>query len=171
MNNSKYLYGASVQGIQDFIFKTNKLKEIVGASELVEQICTSKFKNSIKFKEKNLILNAAGNVKYIFETEQDCKDMVLNFPKEIMEFAPGITISQAVVKIDGEKKLPAAINELEKKLKAQRNKATPPFEIGYMGLERSRRTGGIAFRTKEHKDDNEDNQYVCEATYIQSSRK
>ena len=37
---SKYLYGAAVQGIQDFIFKTNELKHIVGASELVEQICT-----------------------------------------------------------------------------------------------------------------------------------
>ena len=39
----KYLYGASVQGIQDFIFKTDKLAEIVGASELVEQICTTLF--------------------------------------------------------------------------------------------------------------------------------
>jgi len=35
---SKYLYGASVQGIQDFIFKTNKLQEIVGASEIVKNI-------------------------------------------------------------------------------------------------------------------------------------
>ena len=35
---TKYLYGASVQGIQNFIFQTNKLIEIVGASELVEQI-------------------------------------------------------------------------------------------------------------------------------------
>ena len=30
-----YLYGASVQGIQSFIFQTDKLKEIVGASNLV----------------------------------------------------------------------------------------------------------------------------------------
>ena len=34
----KYLYGASVQGILDFIFKTNKLQEIVGASEIVKNI-------------------------------------------------------------------------------------------------------------------------------------
>ena len=39
----KYLYGASVQGIQNFIFQSNKLAEIVGASELVEEICTTKF--------------------------------------------------------------------------------------------------------------------------------
>ena len=37
---NKYLYGASVQGIQQFIFQTNELKDIVGASELVEFICT-----------------------------------------------------------------------------------------------------------------------------------
>ena len=35
-----YLYGASIQGIQDFIFKTNKLQEIVGASEIVKGIAT-----------------------------------------------------------------------------------------------------------------------------------
>ncbi len=31
-----YLYGASIQGIQGFIFETNKLKEIAGASNLIE---------------------------------------------------------------------------------------------------------------------------------------
>lgn len=40
---TKYLYGAAVQGIQGFIFQTNKLREIVGASELVEEICTTAF--------------------------------------------------------------------------------------------------------------------------------
>jgi len=39
-----YLYGASVQGIQSFIFETNELKNIVGASEIIEKICTSLFK-------------------------------------------------------------------------------------------------------------------------------
>ena len=39
---TKYLYGASVQGIQQFIFQTNELKDIVGASELVEFIFSKK---------------------------------------------------------------------------------------------------------------------------------
>ena len=54
---SKYLYGASVQGIQSFIFKTNKLAEIIGASELIEQLCTSLFEKSVPdFKKENLIM-------------------------------------------------------------------------------------------------------------------
>jgi hypothetical protein len=32
----KYLYGASAQAIQNFIFNTSKLKEIIGASEIIE---------------------------------------------------------------------------------------------------------------------------------------
>ena len=42
-----YYYGASIQGIQGFIFATNKLKEIIGASEIVKNI-NYKFEKSLK---------------------------------------------------------------------------------------------------------------------------
>ena len=112
MAEEKYLYGAAVQGIQGFIFQTNKLRDIVGASELVEEICTTKFAslvsgNDLTYKDakdylkedKNAILFAAGNVKYIFESKEACEKVDRVFPKEISEFAPGITVSQAVVKM------------------------------------------------------------------------
>lgn len=43
VSSTSYLYGASIQGIQSFIFQTDRLKDIVGASELVEQACTDMF--------------------------------------------------------------------------------------------------------------------------------
>lgn len=141
----RYLYGASIQGIQDYVFKTGKLKEIVGASEIVESICTTHFeKQCPKFKNENLIIGAAGNIKYVFDMETECKELVLKFSKSVMEKAPGITISQAVVKYE-ENGLAAAIDALEEKLKAQRNIVSMPYEIGFMGLERARRTGGVVF--------------------------
>lgn len=142
----KYLYGASVQGIQSFIFQTNKLKEIAGASELVEQICTGQFAKILGISQekldddKNAIVTAAGNIKYLFEKDDLCKKVVKNFPKQIVEFAPGITISQAVVEVEG----PLTenhINELEKRLRAQRNKASRPHDIGLIAVNRSRQTG------------------------------
>ena len=157
---SKYLYGASVQGIQDFIFQTNKLKEIVGASELVESICTTVFWEvaNISKDDSNIILNAAGNIKYLFETEEKCKAFVRIFPKIVMERAPGITISQAVVKLEtGE--LNKSLKNLEVKLRAQRNKQSKPFEMGFMGVDRSRRTGGVAYGHDE------DDKLICEATF------
>lgn len=152
----KYLYGASVQGIQQFIFQTNKLKEIVGASELVEQICTSKFRESInEIKEENIILNAAGNIRYVFDDKAQCEEFVKLFPKEVMEFAPGITISQAVIEL---KELLSIkdLEKLEEKLKTQRNKVAMPLETGFMGLERARRTGEVGFRKDKNETGNDD---------------
>ncbi len=42
--NEKWLYGTSVQGIQGYIFQTNKLKDVIGASELVKDSCETDFK-------------------------------------------------------------------------------------------------------------------------------
>ena len=61
---TKYLYGANVKAVQQFIFQTNKLKEIIGASELVEQICTNLFEKQVEeFKADNRIIAAAGIIK------------------------------------------------------------------------------------------------------------
>lgn len=135
---ARVLYGAGVQGIQDFIFKTNKLQEIVGASEIVKNIEEEFLKISGYAREdKNLILNAAGNIKAIFDDEELLKKVVSDFPKIIMKNAYGITISQAIVTMTGEKiDEKIAIRELETKLKTQRNKPTIPLDItiGMMAL-------------------------------------
>lgn len=136
-----YLYGASVQGIQDFIFETNKLKEIVGASEIIEDICTNLFQKITRdFDANNLIVGAAGKIQYLFKNEKDCQDLVYNFPKQVMQIAPDITISQAVVKIDGELRNDQ-IQCLENRLKIQRNKRISNHNLGLMISERSRKTG------------------------------
>lgn len=166
---SKYLYGAAVQGIQGFIFQTNKLQEIVGASELVEEICTDFFKEQVgeKFKDENLVLGAAGNIKYIFESKEECEVFVRHFPKEVMEKAPGITISQAVVKYE-EGKLNDSLQDLEDKLREQRNKISIPYEVGFMGTERSRRTGGVAYKARKKRKG--DFEYIDEATHLKRKK-
>lgn len=144
----KYLYGAAVQGIQSFIFQTNALKEIVGASELVEDICTTKFQELLghdlqPYSEASggAILNAAGNIKYIFLNKNECQRIVSDFPKFVAEYAPGITISQAVVKMSNDNNFENAINLLEKKLRIQRNKPMRSSTLGLIGIQRSRQTG------------------------------
>lgn len=149
---TKYLYGASIQGIQSFIFQTNKLKEIVGGSELVEEICTTEFYDFINSDEsnENIILSAAGNIKFIAD-EETCKRLVRDFPKRVLEKAPGVTVGQAVIKIDQGLPLSEHISKLEEKLKSERNRPLMPLEIGFMGLERARRTGGVAIEIRSKK--------------------
>ena len=135
---SKYLYGAAVQGIQEFIFRTNELKHIVGASELVEQICTTAFDEFAKNGES--VVRAAGNIKFIFEEESDCANAVREFPKKVMIMAPGITISQAVVNMDN-RAFGDAVDELEARLKTQRNMVPQNVTAGLMGIKRTNNTG------------------------------
>ncbi|MDE6796005.1 MAG: hypothetical protein K2J63_11975 [Muribaculaceae bacterium] len=159
---AQYLYGAAVQGIQGFIFQTNKLKEIVGASELVEQICTRLFAELLYGNRKGnisplpeevkgwlkelqdepkAIMNAAGNIKYIFDKKEECERIVRLFPKTVMQFAPGITVSQSVVPYENDAEFPKAVQKLEDRLRSQRNNPMRDLSIGLMGLLRSRDTG------------------------------
>jgi len=158
--SSRYLYGASVQGIQGFIFETNKLKEIAGASELVEQVCTTLFYELAKIsdpkEDNNLQLAAAGNIKYLFDGPDalmNCQQVVRDFPRAAMNMAPGITVSQAVVKIEGDFASDAAkfTNELERKLRAQRSRQPVQHGLGWMVSERSRRTGKPGVDTEKDK--------------------
>lgn len=136
-----YLYGASVQGIQNFIFQTNELKDIVGASELVAQICTQLFRETVGelYRDEALIIGAAGNVRYYFDDLEVCAKTVRDFPRRVMIEAPGITISQAVVEMTGD--FPDRINELEEKLRSQRNQPQPSLTLGALGMKRSNKTG------------------------------
>ncbi len=148
---SKYLYGAAVQGIQGFIFATNTLRDVVGASELVAQICDELFdefrgtkKNDVEYANGTSVLKAAGNIKFIFDTKEACEKAVRNFPKKVFTEAPGITLSQAVVELkdgDIDANFKQAVDELEAKLRACRNRQPTPVTLGLMGIERSRQTG------------------------------
>jgi hypothetical protein len=145
----KYLYAAAVQGIQDFIFETNKLQEIAGASELVEQICTKEFEEAFKkangkYVAEKLLIGAAGNIKYLFDAEEYevCKNIFRDFPFQIAKLAPGITISQTVVEIPkGREICIAHINKAEQKLKVQRNLPIRPSLMGLMIAKRTPKTG------------------------------
>jgi len=135
---SKYLYGASVQGIQEFIFKTNRLKDIVGASEMVEIISqdfSSKYENYC-----DVIQKAAGNIKILFNTEKDVQEIVKHLPKEVMQYAYGITLSQAVVTVNGTL-TKDDLDSLEEKLKSARNRPTLPLDSNINIMKLSPTTG------------------------------
>ena len=139
---AKYLYGASIQGIQEYIYATNKLQEIIGASEIIDSL-GQKFddkqeRNGAIFgvfdelRENGLVeqilLNAAGNFRAIVDGEENLKKIVRDLPKKIMQNAYGITISQAVAPYN-DNDYGTASKELERKLKTQRNRPSLPLDI------------------------------------------
>lgn len=162
----RYLYGASIQGIQNYIFQTSELKDIIGASELVNEIC-HKFKTMYGKDSKHkgkMIVHAAGNIKCIFDDEDACRDAVRNFSRFAMEMAPGITISQAVVKIKDDSEYAKKAEELEQRLHAQRNHPVKSLTTGLMAMERSRKTGLPATKVEETKKNVKYIEYLDEGT-------
>ncbi|NMA44956.1 MAG: hypothetical protein GX945_00185 [Lentisphaerae bacterium] len=140
-----YLYGASVQGIQRFIFESTRLREIAGASELVESLCTSCF-DEIK-GDADCIIQAAGNIRAIFRRREELERVARLFPKIAMERAPGVSVVQAVVAFTGELQK-ATVDTLERDLKT----ASPSVAPGdsWSVSARAPRSGRCAVRL--HKD-------------------
>lgn len=135
---SKYLYGASVQGLQEFIFKTNKLKEIIGASEIIKNFDKLELKKEFDLKEDaTIILQAAGNLRVIFKNKEDLEKVVLKLPQYMMLKAYGVTISQAVVEYKNYKD---SSQELEKLLKIQRNKSNISLDTHFNIIQQNPRT-------------------------------
>ena len=148
--SEKWLYGASVQGIQGYIFQTNKLKDVIGASELVKELCETDFKREFALTGSvEYIVKAAGNIKLILDSEEDCKRIVFQFPKYAMEKAPGITLSQAVVKCESDDKMNEARQKLEERLRAQRNRPCKSLTLGSVAMHRSPLTGLPAIPRKD----------------------
>ena len=147
--SEKWLYGASVQGIQGYIFQTNKLKDVIGASELVKELCETDFKREFALTGSvEYIVKAAGNIKLILDSEEDCKRIVFQFPKYAMEKAPGITLSQAVVKCVSDD-MTEDRKKLEDRLRAQRNRPCKSLTLGSVTMHRSPLTGLPAIPRKD----------------------
>ena len=154
-----YLYGASIQGIQGFIFETNKLKEIVGASNLIEKFTSEKFMND--FLKENavpacgytILRNAGGNIRISFEAKQKnvLKVFVKEFPKYIMQQAYGITISQAVKEYKEGEYL-SATQSLEILLKSTRNRVPLPLDAKFALMKQAPRTGKPHYKNKKQWD-------------------
>ena len=143
----QYLYGVDVQGIQSYIFATDKLKEIAGASELVEQVCSQFFEACLgsAYQANQVMRKAGGSIRYVFTDREVCERLVRHFPRYVAERVPGLTSSQAVVPIDGNLKM--ASEALNRRLRQARLRPPTPSDLGWMIHERARRTGlpGVAY--------------------------
>lgn len=145
---ASFLYGFSATKLQDFIFRTNVLQEIIGASEIIKRIDSlGKAQNLVEFLSKNgislnknpeIILASAGNLRAIFDDEADLQKVVLHLPKLIAKHSYGLGISQAVVKYEGD--YVSATSLLESKLKIASNKLDFPLDFSHCILKHNPKT-------------------------------
>src|SRR6266853_3042190 len=79
-----------VTGTQKYIFGTNKLRENIGASEIVAQ-ATSKWIRELVSKEK-VIYCGGGNALLLFDDLIEAKNFARSYTKKLLQDAPGLDV-------------------------------------------------------------------------------
>lgn len=105
MPDYKYLYTFAATGIQAFIQQDAKLKDMVGASELVDRLpsdpLTALLDATCGKGNWKQIMGAAGSARVLLTSEEHAKSMAKTLPLLAAHFAPGIGLSQAIVPFNG----------------------------------------------------------------------
>jgi len=125
----KYIFGASANKIQKYVFNSNKFKEIVGASKIVEQLSCAFGLIRKDGEEKNeyqaeIIQNATGSFKAVFPSAENLNAFITDFNKKLSIYAPNLQISQVILKKDDfeiNNNFSAILQEMESKLSIKRN--------------------------------------------------
>ncbi len=110
-----------VRGIQDYIFRNNKIREIIGASDIIKDIYDKGLKeaakkcnieltldqdNAFSFnEEKNMVLYiGGGNALFYFKNEEDAKKVSNEFSRYVLEHTYSLNLAVAMVNYTGKYK-------------------------------------------------------------------
>lgn len=146
----KYYYGLAIYSIQEYIFETNKLKEIIGASEIVEMVCKTAFQEQFSsfLTEATILLQAAGNVRCLFSIDaanlDSFKKAYAEFSKKLTLAYPELKFCQAIHVVENHQEITKeTIDTLDKALSTKKQQPVSYPRLTFMGVQRNQRTGKI----------------------------
>jgi len=119
---------------QNYIFKSNKLVENVGASLIIKDIS-----ENLKYKldEDKFITKGGGKTIYLFNDDKSASEFIGNYSRDLLEKYPGIEIFFVKIEFDDENDdYKEKIQELYNKLEEKKNKREISGGLVGFGIER-----------------------------------
>lgn len=148
---SQFLYVYASRGIQEFVLRGTKLKEMVGASELIEDLSTSVLPQTLHALDlqhkSTLVSQAAGAARILFDSEESARRLAALWPMVVSLKAPGLQIVQAIVKM--EDSILETVARAERQLAVERNLLHPTLPVAGAFTRRCPRTGNPAVEFDE----------------------
>lgn len=145
----KFLVISEVSKKQGYIFKTNKLKENIGASTIIEYITEELPKEKLKkvlekddIKE-NIVNAGGGNSLFIVDSEKDAKEFIKSTTTEVLKEFPGVEFFMAYHKFDYDTSIIKAIDDIYKELNDKKSARASVFKRKSYGIEQECVTTGL----------------------------
>lgn len=140
------LFVTQAKSIQSFILASDKLRDMVGATELVEQISDLLEKTIAALAPANhheVLTKAAGVVRVWFADENDALALAQVWPMVCAHALPGLDVIQTVQPSPSSDYL-QAVNNAETSLASAKNLRTPLLPLPTPPVARTQRTGNAA---------------------------
>lgn len=122
---------------QNYIFSSNRLKENIGGSIIVERVVEDLPKQVNPSFEGSLIYNGGGSSLYKFSSKEEAKEFIKSISERILRDYPGVEVFMVMVNYDSKKeKIIDVIGEAYKKLgKKKSNRLNSGRQISF-GIEK-----------------------------------
>jgi hypothetical protein len=89
----RFLVLIETSGNQQYIFSTNRLRENVGASELVRQACTDWVAEATERSEAEVLTTTSGRALVVATTREDALSVIRNVSERALCEAPGLRVT------------------------------------------------------------------------------
>lgn len=151
---------------QKYIFSSNRLKQIIGASEIIRyvteglakeilQSMNKEYKNYQDSNGGNVLFEAGGNSMYIFNNEDDAKEFNKIFSRFVIEYFDGLELIIVIKEFDIEKRnIVDLYQEIEQALTKKKGERNYQFKRLSYGLTRicpnTRKPAGYEYKEKDN---------------------
>lgn len=117
----KYVTLIEIGKKQNYIFKSNKLAENIGASNIIKYVTEKKAKKFYEKYSPKIIYEGGGNALYVFQTKNDGIEFAKSYSANIIEEYPGLMLYITGYELKEGECVKAGISECHKLLSKKKN--------------------------------------------------
>ena len=120
-------------GIQNFVFASNRLRDVVGGSELVHQATSRQGWVEQLGYQNQVIVGAGGNLLLRFDDHGQARNFAAQFSRKMLDEAPGLEVALVYHEyLDGQ--LAKAIQEIQIKIENHKLERLPSVPLLGLGI-------------------------------------
>ncbi len=145
------VYNFEAKSIQHYILESSRLRDMIGASELIEYLCCEdglldQVLISLEFSDVKFARRAGGAFQAIFSTEKQARDFQAVWTFCVQRLCPGLGFVQGMGK---DESLKVAVEMVDQKIKIDQNWLNPTLPLVGPLVARCPRTGQPAVSRDE----------------------